>query len=147
METKTSVSLGIDPVSGLEALRVYKYFKADRETLHINVFYNEYLSSPTGVKANIVEKYYSVKNLKAGQIINNLNLPDFIDEITEQGMIKTPNPDLVPLANDFNGFDDWFNYICPNGTTLGQNIEGAIDQTLASLPIGCKSGWIITESN
>lgn len=143
MEAKTKVLVG--QVSGLPCYRRYDYFIANRKDRYIKVHYDEWLEASDGRILNLAGKSYVVKNLKSGEIINNLDLPlVIIDE--NNPLTPIPNPSLVPLASDFNGFDNWFNYI-PNGQSIGNTIEGAIDQTLLGLPIGCKDGWIITQPN
>ena len=148
MTEKTAVLVGTDEDSGLPLYRVFKAFYPDRKNLTIQTYYDEYLLTPNGLKANVKEnKYYIVKNLNEGEIVNNFDLPTWV---SDENFNQIPNPDLTVMEADFLGFDNWFNYdigVFPNGTTLAQVIEGAIDAALAAIPIGAKSGWIITQSN
>lgn len=148
MEEKTKVLVGQN--SGLSCYRVYTKFIPNRKDCNIQVFYDEWLENQEGLQLNkISDKYYYIKNIKSGEIINNLDLQAEIIEVVEGNITRRLNPSLIQFSSDFNAFDNWFNYdvgSLQNGVTLGQIFETAIDNTLASLPIGCKSGWIITES-
>lgn len=139
----------IDP-SGLDMYREVDYFNGGIKEAAITIWYYEWLVTPNGYALPAVRKKYYVKDIPA---VTKPGDPVLVTpaELDENGNEITPavyaagDPIIITPAN--NGYTSWRRkVIVPEmvGATLGDDIIiGAINQTLAGMPVDVPDGHIV----
>lgn len=139
------ISIGIDPLTGLEMFREIDYFIGGIREEKITVYYYQWLKSPNGIRLNEVHKKYFVKNIPAITEVQ-YQYEDILDEnnnVIGQNVVGQTIVEIVPA---YPGYTSWREKVITNayvGATLGNDIIiGSINATLAGMSVDVEDNHV-----